>query len=172
MATKKETMKKSSSAHAQESKETLPREKKPMESTAVEEKAAEKYFSGVGRRKTAVATVRIFEDGTEDEGKILVNGKTVGAYFPTVRLQNLLLDPIRAVGLENRFRVSVHVRGGGLSGQAGASGLGLARALVMANADHRPLLKAGKFLTRDARKVERKKPGLNKARRAPQWSKR
>jgi small subunit ribosomal protein S9 len=101
-----------------------------------------------------------------------VNGKTVKEYFPTVRLQNLLLDPIRAVGLENKFRISVHVHGGGPSGQASASGLGLARALVVANANHRPLLKAGKFLTRDARKVERKKPGLNKARRAPQWSKR
>ena len=168
MATKKETTKKS----AQEPKEALLREKKPAESPMAEEKAVEKYFAGVGRRKTAVATVRIFADTTEGEGKVLVNGKAVKTYFPTVRLQNLLLDPIRAVGLENAFRVSVHVRGGGPSGQASASGLGLARALVVANGDHRPLLKVGKFLTRDARKVERKKPGLNKARRAPQWSKR
>lgn len=168
MAIKKDTAKKT----IRELKGIVSDEKKPASVSVAETTLAEKYSSGVGRRKTAVATVRIFEDAAEGESDVSVNGKTVKEYFPTVRLQNLLLDPIRAVGLENKFRISVHVHGGGPSGQASASGLGLARALVVANANHRPLLKAGKFLTRDARKVERKKPGLNKARRAPQWSKR
>lgn len=147
------------------------REKKEKDSVT-ETKVTEKYFAGVGRRKTAVAIVRIFEDVREGESEVLVNGKKAKEYFPTLRLLSLFLDPIRTIGLENKFRISVHTRGGGPSGQASASGLGLARALVVFNAEHRALLKAGKFLTRDSRKVERKKPGLNKARRAPQWSKR
>ncbi|QQS15862.1 MAG: 30S ribosomal protein S9 [Candidatus Moraniibacteriota bacterium] len=167
MVTKKDSVKKT----ARESKNLALHEKSSV-SDPVIAVSTDKYFSGVGRRKTAVATVRIFEDASDSESDVSVNGKSVKVYFPTARLQSLLLDPIRAVGLENKFRISVHVRGGGLSGQASASGLGLARALVVANVDHRPLLKAGSFLTRDARKVERKKPGLNKARRAPQWSKR
>lgn len=146
-------------------------EKKPKESI-VEVKVPEKYFSGVGRRKTAVAIVRIFEDAKEGESEVTVNSKKGKEYFPTLRLQGLFLEPIRTIGLENKFRISVHVRGGGPMGQASAAGLGLARALVSANTEHRPLLKSGKFLSRDSRKVERKKPGLNKARRAPQWSKR
>lgn len=169
MATKKETTKKSV---REPKEEVVSDEKKPEVTSAADSVLQEKYFSGVGRRKTAVATVRIFEDAAEGESEVSVNGKVVKEYFPTVRLQNLFLDSIRAVGMENKFRISVHVRGGGPSGQASASGLGLARALVVANGEYRPLLKAGSFLTRDARKVERKKPGLNKARRAPQWSKR
>ena len=168
MATKKEITKKA----VHEPKETVSDEKKVEMEPAIEVAAMQKYFAGVGRRKTAVATVRIFEDAAEGESEVSVNGKTAKEYFPTVRLQNLLLDSIRAVGMENKFRISVHVRGGGPSGQASASGLGLARALVVASGEYRPLLKAGSFLTRDARKVERKKPGLNKARRAPQFSKR
>lgn len=171
MPTKKETSK-DTVKEPKEPKEAASQEKKAKELVVEAAKESEKYFSGVGRRKTAIAIVRIFEDTGEGESEVTVNGKKVGDYFPTVRLQNSFLGPIRTVGLENKFRISVHVRGGGPSGQAGASGLGLARALVVANVEHRPLLKAGRFLTRDARKVERKKPGLNKARRAPQWSKR
>ncbi len=171
MPTKKEIIQEAVVKEPKELKKVAPREKKVKE-PIVDVKAPERYFAGVGRRKTAVATVRIFEDSKEGESEVTVNGKKGKDYFPTIRLLNLFLDPIRTIGLENKFRISVHVRGGGPSGQAGASGLGLARALVVANIEHRPLLKAGKFLTRDARKVERKKPGLNKARRAPQWSKR
>jgi len=157
---------------SKDTKDTKDREKKVKESAVSVAAISEKYFSGVGRRKTAVATVRLFEDEGESEREVIVNNKKGKEYFPTLRLQNLFLEPIRVVGLEKKYRISVHVRGGGPMGQASAAGLGLARALVVANIEHRPLLKAGKFLRRDARKVERKKPGLNKARRAPQWSKR
>lgn len=147
-------------------------EEKKVKESPIENKISARYFSGVGRRKNAVAIVRIFSEEGEQEKDMTVNGKKWKEYFPTIRLQNFFLNPIRSVGLENRFSISVHVRGGGPSGQAVASGLGLARALIVSNIEHRPILKAGKFLTRDSRKVERKKPGLNKARRAPQWSKR
>lgn len=153
-----------------EPKDAKAREKKSKE--ASEESASVRYFSGVGRRKTAVARVRIFEESEEGERSVTVNEKKATVYFPTASLQSLFLEPVRTVGMENRFRISVHVRGGGPMGQAAAAGLGLARALVVFNAEHRALLKSGKFLSRDARKVERKKPGLKKARRAPQWSKR
>lgn len=169
MATKKETPKK---VVVRKTKEAESSEKRIKKELTSEEGQSMKYFSGIGRRKSATAAVRIFEHSDDGEADVSVNGKSAKEYFPTIRLQNLLLDPIRAIGMENKFRISVHVHGGGPSGQAGASGLGLARALVVANPGHRALLKAGKFLTRDARKVERKKPGLNKARRAPQWSKR
>ncbi len=145
------------------------REKKEAIETPV---VSERYFSGVGRRKTAVARVRIFEESTEDNRNVTVNSRELKEYFPTQSMQNLVLGPIRSVGLEDRYRISILVRGGGLSGQAAASSLGLARALVVFDSSHRPLLKSGKFLSRDSRKVERKKPGLKKARRAPQWSKR
>lgn len=155
-------------------KEVKEIEKKPTKGTVtpVLTVPAERYFAGVGRRKTAVATVRIFEKPEEGEMEVVVNGKKAKEYFPTLRLQGFFLEPIRTVGLEKRFGISVHVRGGGPSGQAAAAGLGLARALVVANSEHRPLLKSRGFLSRDARKVERKKAGLKKARRAPQWSKR
>lgn len=152
--------------------ETKVREKKVKEKEVLEEKAPSVYFAGVGRRKTAVARVRIFEESGEGEREITVNDRKVKVYFPTASLQSLFLEPARVVGLESRFRISVHVRGGGPAGQAAAAGLGLARAIIAFDAGHRPLLKSGKFLSRDARKVERKKPGLKKARRAPQWSKR
>lgn len=140
---------------------------------AVIEENAERYFSGVGRRKRATATVRIFHTPAEkDESGASVNGRPLADYFPTLRLQSLSLAPAKAIGVQNELRISAHVRGGGLNGQAAAVSLGLARAIVAWNTDHRPVLKSGKLLSRDARKVERKKAGLKKARRAPQWSKR
>ncbi len=170
MVPKKDTSK--DTVSVKEPKDTKDREKKVKEPAVSVATAPEKYFAGVGRRKTAVAIVRLFEDEGESEREVIVNDKKGKEYFPTLRLQSLFLEPIRTIGLEKKYRISVHVRGGGPMGQASAAGLGLARALIVANIEHRPLLKAGKFLTRDARKVERKKPGLNKARRAPQWSKR
>lgn len=137
------------------------------------EEKSERYFSGVGRRKRATATVRIFHAPTEKgEPEVSVNGRSLIEYFPTVRLQSISLAPAKATGSQSELRISAHVRGGGLNGQAAAISLGLARAIVSWNVDHRPVLKSGKFLSRDARKVERKKAGLKKARRAPQWSKR
>lgn len=139
------------------------------------EKKAEKatpYFYAVGRRKTAVAQVRLYSVDKVKDGDHVVNGRALKAYFGTVTLETLALAPLVKAGLEKAFKVSVLVRGGGLHGQADAVKLGVARALVKHDALLRPILKAEKYLSRDARAVERKKPGLKKARRAPQWSKR
>ena len=93
-------------------------------------------------------------------------------YFPVLALQNIFLDALKMTGMQNKSRISVLVKGGGLSGQVKAIRLGIARALVKLDANFRKPLKSAGFLTRDARIVERKKPGLKKARRAPQWQKR
>lgn len=122
----------------------------------------------VGRRKTAAARVRL----SAGEKGIVVNGKPLEVYFPYKLHQALIQEPLKLVGLLDTFGVSVRVLGGGSSGQAGAVRHGIARALVALNADYRKTLKAVGFLTRDPRAKERKKPGLRKARRAPQWSKR
>ncbi|OIP60250.1 MAG: 30S ribosomal protein S9 [Candidatus Moranbacteria bacterium CG2_30_45_14] len=130
----------------------------------------EQYVYAVGRRKTAVAQVRLYPS-TEAEGAI-VNKKSIREYFGTVAFETMALSPMKTTGLETSFRVSVVVRGGGLHGQADAIKLGVARCLIKHDILLRPVLKAQRFLTRDARAVERKKPGLKKARRAPQWAKR
>ncbi len=126
------------------------------------------YYEGVGRRKTATARVRLYPG----EGKIVVNDKPVEEYFSREYDLLHLLEPLKVTGLMNKFNVSVKVRGGGMSGQAGAVRHGLARALLKANPDLRPILRKGGFLTRDARMKERKKPGLKRARKAPQYTKR
>lgn len=133
-------------------------------------KTAERYLYAVGRRKTAVAQVRLYPVA-KGEGTI-VNGKDVLAYFGTPALVADALLPLKTVGMEESFTITVVVRGGGLHGQAGAIKLGVARCLIKHDILLRPTLKAQGFLTRDSRAVERKKPGLKKARRAPQWSKR
>ena len=133
------------------------------------------YHYGVGRRKAAVAQVRVYcNDDTSSAGKaiIMVNGRKYDEYFHTNSQKDEFLEPLKVAGLDEKCSVSVLVKGGGISGQAGAARLGIARALVKYDADLRPVLKAQGMLTRDARKVERKKPGLRKARRSPQWSKR
>lgn len=134
------------------------------------EVAPERYAYGVGRRKTAVAQVRLYPVAKAEE--TVVNGKSILTYFGTPGFVATALAPLKVVGLEEAFRVSVVVRGGGLNGQADAIKLGVARALLKHDIAHRPLLKAQGHLTRDSRAVERKKPGLKKARRAPQWAKR
>jgi len=126
------------------------------------------YYEGVGRRKTATARVRLYPG----EGKIVVNDKPVEEYFSREYDLLHLLEPLKVTGLMNKFNVSVKVKGGGISGQAGAVRHGLARALLKANPDLRPILRKGGFLTRDARMKERKKPGLKRARKAPQYTKR
>ncbi|TSC75501.1 MAG: small subunit ribosomal protein S9 [Parcubacteria group bacterium Gr01-1014_30] len=135
---------------------------------AVAQKAA-KYFQALGRRKTSVARVRLW---TRGDGKFLINGKPLEAYFPLSELRQQVLAPLTEMGSEDKFTISALVKGGGFRGQAEALRHGLARALVFFNADFRKRLKKAGFLTRDPRMRERKKFGLKRARRAPQWAKR
>ena len=122
----------------------------------------------VGRRKEAVVRVRMVP-GT---GKFVLNGRTLENYFPNKVHQQLVKSPLVLVEREEQFDIQANLKGGGPSGQAGALRLAIARALNAANPDDRPALKKAGFLTRDSRAVERKKAGLHKARRAPQYSKR
>ena len=121
-----------------------------------------------GRRKESVARVRLF-DGT---GRIVLNGRALDEYFPTMAQRLRVLEPLRAVSAEARYDVSATLEGGGTTGQSDALRLGISRALVAAAPELRAQLKKGGFLTRDARRVERKKYGLRKARRAEQYTKR
>ncbi|MDQ3821930.1 MAG: 30S ribosomal protein S9 [Actinomycetota bacterium] len=125
-------------------------------------------YLGTGKRKTAVARV-ILRPG---DGKTWFNGRTLEEYFPRSAHRTLVLAPLKVAGLEGTYDLRVRVHGGGPSGQAGAVRHGIARALVEAKPDLRVPLKREGFLTRDARIVERKKAGLHKARKAPQFSKR
>ncbi len=129
---------------------------------------AETVYRGTGRRKRSVARVMI----QSGQGRIMINGREVENYFPVEIIRQQALLPLSETQLSGRIDVRVNVSGGGISGQAGAVRHGLARALLAYDAGLRPALKAAGFLTRDARKVERKKAGLKKARRAPQFSKR
>ena len=124
---------------------------------------------GLGRRKEAIARVRIVP-GT---GVWKINGRTLDSYFPNKVHQQLVNDPFKVLELDGAYDVVARIDGGGISGQAGALRLGVARALNAADAEgNRPTLKKAGFLTRDARATERKKAGLKKARKAPQYSKR
>ena len=125
-------------------------------------------YRGTGKRKTSVARV-ILRPG---DGTWWINGRTLEEYFPRASQRTVATAPLRTAGLEGRFDVRARLHGGGLSGQAGALRHGLARALVEADPNLRTALKREGFLTRDARIVERKKAGLHKARKAPQYSKR
>jgi small subunit ribosomal protein S9 len=122
----------------------------------------------VGRRKEAVVRVRLVA-GT---GKFTLNGKTLETYFPNKLHQQLVREPLVTVDKTERFDIFANLHGGGTSGQAGALRLAIARALIEVDAEDRPSLKRAGFLTRDARATERKKYGLKKARKAPQYSKR
>ena len=128
----------------------------------------EKQTNAVGRRKGAVT--RIFL--SKGDGKITVNGKDYKTYFPLVYLQNQVEAPLKTVDSSDKFDVVVNATGGGVKGQAEATKLGIARALIEVSADYRPALKAAGLLKRDPRSVERKKPGRKKARRSFQFSKR
>jgi small subunit ribosomal protein S9 len=121
-----------------------------------------------GRRKSAIARVRL-RDG---EGRITVNGRDVAEYFPSDTHRMVLTEPLRATETLDRYDIDATMDGGGVSGQAGALRLGIARALIELDEELRPLLKRSGFLTRDAREKESKKYGLKKARKAPQYSKR
>ena len=126
------------------------------------------YFEAVGRRKTATARVRLFTG----EGQVVVNGRPVEEYFNRESDILHLRGPLEAVGASQDFDVSVLVKGGGFCGQAGAIRQGIGRALIVADPNLRPQLHQEGFLTRDARAKERKKPGLKRARKAPQYTKR
>ena len=135
----------------------------------------ETYYEGVGRRKSATARVRIYSEpprGGPGVGAIVVNGRPAEEYFPRLGDFQQGFEPLEAVGLIGNFFVSVQVKGGGVTGQTGAVRHGLARALLKSDPDLRSVLRKGGFLTRDARVKERKKPGLKRARKAPQYTKR
>jgi small subunit ribosomal protein S9 len=125
-------------------------------------------YYGTGRRKSSIARVRLVE-GT---GKITVNGKSLDEFFGAETLKVIVKQPLTVTNTLEKYDVIASVSGGGFSGQAGAIRLGVARALNEANAEFRPALKSNGFLTRDSRAKERKKYGLKKARKAPQFSKR
>ena len=125
-------------------------------------------FLGTGRRKTAVARVRL----APGSGKITVNGRAFETYFPTDTLRGVVSSPLSRTETANKYDVNVNVKGGGPHGQAGAVRHGISRALTLFEPDLRPALKQGGFLTRDSRTVERKKYGRAKARRSFQFSKR
>lgn len=127
------------------------------------------YYYGTGRRKTAVARVRLYPNG---DGLITINGRHADEYFPRETLMQAVRSPLRMLELNNRFNISVKVVGGGVSGQAGAVRHGIARALVRADEEFRSVLRKNGFLTRDPRMKERKKYGLKRARKAPQYTKR
>ena len=128
-----------------------------------------KYFYGTGRRKSSVARVRVYENGT---GSIIINGREIDNYFGLDTLKLVVNQPLVAADVVGKVDISVTVAGGGVSGQAGAIRHGISRALVELNPEFRPTLKAAGFMTRDPRMKERKKYGLKAARRAPQFSKR
>ena len=128
-----------------------------------------KYFYGTGRRKSSVARVRVYENGT---GSIIINGRDIDDYFGLETLKLIVRQPLMTVGLTDKVDIECTVAGGGVSGQAGAIRHGISRALVVLNPEYRASLKAAGFMTRDPRMKERKKYGLKAARRAPQFSKR
>ena len=127
------------------------------------------FFYGTGRRKEAVARVRLYPGS----GKIVINHKEFEEYLPVETLRMIVRQPLIETGTQDRYDIVVNVRGGGIAGQAGAIRHGIARALVDADLEqHKLVLRKAGFLTRDARVKERKKPGLKKARKASQFSKR
>ena len=137
----------------------------------------EKYFQAIGRRKESVAIVRLYTKKStdtveEEKALITVNNKDYGQYFLDKNLQLVVESPLRKLKSLNRFKATVMTHGGGLAGQAGAVMHGLSRALVLFDLNFRKKLKKSGFLTRDSRTKERRKYGLKKARKAPQWQKR
>lgn len=159
---KKTPIKKKVSAKAK-AKKPQKRAKKPRQ-----------YYEAVGRRKRAIARVRLFtcRPFEGEKAKISINSKDYTDFFPTLELQQSAASPLQKMKSVNRFEATVKVKGGGIKGQAEAIRHGLARTLVKFNADFSKKLKRVGYLRRDPRKIERKKPGLKKARRAPQWKKR
>jgi len=150
-------------------KPEIPKKEEPQTTEELKKKRVRhSYIYAVGRRKKAVARVRLFKKG---DGKITVNEKDYSGYFPTLELRQIVKQPIEATGQKD-LNFSIKVGGGGVRGQAEAIRHGISRALVILEKDLRKTLKAEGYLRRDPRRKERKKPGLKRARRAPQFSKR
>ncbi|MFA6512125.1 MAG: 30S ribosomal protein S9 [Patescibacteria group bacterium] len=139
------------------------------ESIAPAKRSRRGYVYAVGRRKSAVARVRIYE---KEPAEIIVNNKPLAEYFPFERYQQIVLGSLEAMGGHKKGKITVRVVGGGVRGQAECIRHGIARALIGVDPEARPTLKKVGYLTRDARVKERKKYGLKRARRAPQWQKR
>lgn len=131
--------------------------------------ATTQYFQAVGRRKTAIARVRLTP---ASEAKFSINDKTLADYFQTEELQTIITDAFKAAGISQPFTMSVKVSGSGIHAQAEAVRHGVARALISYDINLKTPVKKAGYLKRDARQVERKKPGLKKARKSPTWSKR
>jgi len=139
------------------------------EDIIVPERTGSEYYEGVGRRKTSVARVRLYN---KKNGLAIINGKKLEEYFPTETLQKTVMSPLDKMKSLDRFEIKVSVKGGGISSQSEAIRHGISRALVVFNIEYKKRLRKAGLLTRDSRMKERKKPGLKRARRAPQWSKR
>jgi len=135
----------------------------------VKPKEEEKYFEAVGRRKTSVARARLYGKGDKE---ILINNKPYKSYFPGLKLQRVIVDALDKMKCLDKFRIQILVKGGGFNSQAEAVRHSISRALVLFNADFKKRLRNAGYLTRDPRMRERKKFGLKRARRAPQWQKR
>jgi small subunit ribosomal protein S9 len=149
----------------------------PLQLEELPEGAREKYYESVGRRKEAVARVRLMTRKSGDEIKgesalMTINGRDYLEYFTDKNLQQKVEQPLKRLKSLTRFKVSAKVSGGGISGQADAVRHGISRTLELFDANFRKKLKKAGFLTRDSRKVQRKMPGLKKARKGPRWSKR
>jgi small subunit ribosomal protein S9 len=129
----------------------------------------EKYFEGVGRRKTATARVRLTKAGKDS---FVVNGKSLDDYFPTAEMRERVKKALAKIGEHGAYDITVKIAGGGISAHADALIMGLGRAIIKIKPEIKPEIKKEKMLTRDAREKERRKFGLKKARKAPQWSKR
>lgn len=129
----------------------------------------EKYVEGIGRRKTATARVRLTKAGKDS---VVVNDKTLDAYFPTVEMRERVKKALAKIGEHGAFAISVKIAGGGISAHTDAMIMGLGRAIIKIKPEIKPEIKKEKMLTRDAREKERRKFGLKKARKSPQWSKR
>lgn len=154
-------------------KQTVKKTKKPISKkkpVLAEKKQQDenRYWEAVGRRKTSIARVRLYKK----PGEFLVNGKSYKDYFPIFEYQNIFEQPLKRTKTLDKMSGTLKVTGGGIRGQVEASRHGIARALLAFNPDWRKKLKKAGFLTRDSRAKERRKYGLKKARRAPQWSKR
>jgi len=174
---KKETTPKVVSLGLEEETKLDSTAEKPRESAEDKNLKKEKYYQTVGRRKESVAIVRLFTKKSTDtvdgdSAIIQVNDKDYRDYFTDKNLQTIVESPLRKLKSTNRFKATVKVNGGGMSGQADAVKHGLARALVAFDLNFRKKLKKAGFLTRDSRVKERRKYGLKKARKAPQWQKR
>ena len=144
---------------------------KKIKSTIIEEpvKFSGKFISALGKRKTAVAQIRLYKNG---KGVIIINQQKISQYFPVSLFRTIISQPLKLTGHLRDLNFSILVKGGGKKAQAEAIRHGIARALIQFDKELKSSIKTKGWLTRDARKKERKKPGLKKARRAPQWSKR